>query len=118
MRLSVPPPTRLRSHLERWRFPLAVWLLSRIFFLEAGALAARFARPADPATTYPGPPETLGYWAHWDGAWYISIARHGYEHTQWPASAAFFPAYPELLRGAIWVAGGAATAGIAVSSRT
>ena len=52
-------------------------------------------------------------WANWDGAWYISIASHGYHQ---PQSWAFFPFYPSLLRGtAALTDGDYVLAGVAVS---
>lgn len=44
---------------------------------------------------------------HWDAAWYLDIARHGYDHAIRPAAPgavqhytnlAFFPVYPALIR--------------------
>lgn len=40
-------------------------------------------------------------WSRWDGGWYYSIAKHGYNFTPGqPSNAAFFPLYPMLMRGA------------------
>ncbi|MEV6008897.1 hypothetical protein AB0M29_19015 [Streptomyces sp. NPDC051976] len=46
---------------------------------------------------------------HWDAAWYVGIAQHGYDHSFHPPTAAghpsprsnlaFFPVYPALVRG-------------------
>src|SRR4051794_1894803 len=38
-------------------------------------------------------------WMHWDGAWYSSIAEHGYTYRpNEMSSVAFFPAYPLAMR--------------------
>lgn len=42
-------------------------------------------------------------WTHWDGAWFLRIASNGYTR---PASPAFFPLYPLLVRGLGFVFGG------------
>src|SRR5437764_14120759 len=100
--------------MTRWRFPLLVWFLSRAFFLEVGAIGAHYVTPATPAAERE-PPGVLGYWAHWDGAWYSSIATHGYHGTRWPSSTAFFPVYPGLVKFGTWVGGGAALWGVLIS---
>ncbi len=61
-----------------WPFVLTVFAASRILFLAAGALAAAYLPQADPAGEPLEPPGFLGYWAHWDGAWYSEIATEGY----------------------------------------
>ena len=52
---------------------------------------------------------------HWDGGWYLDVARHGYDHTIAPTHAhghlhfpntAFFPLYPALIRISHAVLGG------------
>src|SRR5919198_5042596 len=80
-----------------WRFVTCTWLASRLLFLIAGALGAHFLSHAP--TGYPAePPGTFNYWAHWDGAWYSSIAKVGSFGTPWPSSALFRPSYPLVLR--------------------
>ncbi len=49
-------------------------------------------------------------WANWDGRWYLSIARLGYQGR--PLATAFFPGYPLLLA----MAGGSVAAGILIAS--
>lgn len=97
-----------------WTFVFCSWLASRLLFLASGALAAHFLSPAptgDPAQ----PPGVFSYWAHWDGAWYASIAKSGYAGRLWPASANFFPFYPMLLRLGTTVGPGAALVGVVIS---
>lgn len=45
----------------------------------------------------------LDPWQHWDGQWYLRIARSGYADD---GSAAFFPLYPALIRMLTPVTGG------------
>ncbi len=77
-------------------FVLVVFASSRLLFLGAGALAAAFLPWAEPAGDPLGPSGFLGYWAHWDGAWYAEISTDGYGERA-PASTAFFPLYPMLV---------------------
>ena len=56
----------------------------------------------------------MSYWAHWDGAWYTEIASEGYE-AHAPASYAFFPVFPMIVRVASALGGGPALWGILVS---
>jgi hypothetical protein len=81
---------------------IALVALSRALILEIGGLAFVVLPKAYPMTA-PGyiPPRggfwfnvLLAPWAHWDGYWYLSIARYGYAG---PQSAAFFPLYPLLV---------------------
>ena len=89
-----------------------MWGASRAFFLTVGALAAHFVSPARPGVV-PEPAGILNYWAHWDGAWYSHIATEGYDS---PASTAFFPLYPLLLRAGTMLGGGPAVWGVVISS--
>jgi hypothetical protein len=53
-------------------------------------------------------------WAHWDGVWFVRIAADGYPAH--PASPAFFPLYPLLVRAASMLTGGnLVIAGVLVS---
>jgi hypothetical protein len=97
-----------------WTFVSVVFLLSRLLFLGAGALAALLLPQADPAGDPLGPGGFLGYWANWDGAWYAEIATGGYGERA-PASTAFFPLYPVLLKLGTVVGGGPAPWGVGVS---
>lgn len=95
-------------------FVLAVFAASRALFLGAGALAAAFVADAEPAGDPLGPGGALGYWARWDGAWYSEIATEGYE-ARYPASTAFFPLYPLLIRLGTALGGGPALWGVLIS---
>ncbi|HET7480435.1 MAG TPA: mannosyltransferase family protein [Rubrobacteraceae bacterium] len=115
-RTSATRGTRARasSAAGDWPFVLAVFASSRAFFLLAGALAAYFLPWAEPAGSPLEPPGLLNYWAHWDGAWYSEIATDGYD-ARYPASTAFFPAYPMLLRLGSELGGGPALWGVLIS---
>ena len=85
-------------------FVLAVYAVSRLFYLVAGALFADYV-PAGPFhwRTPDVPLGTLNVWAHWDGVWYSQIAAEGYATR---ASTAFFPLYPLLVRSFAELFGG------------
>ncbi len=68
--------------------------------MVAGSLAAAYLPWARPGGYPLEPPGPLNYWAHWDGAWYSEIAVEGYGKMA-PASTAFFPLYPVLVRSGI-----------------
>jgi hypothetical protein len=106
---KVPSPFR-----ETWTFVLVVFGLSRLLFLGAGALAAAFLPQAEPAGDPLEPSGLLNYWAHWDGAWYSQIATDGYGERA-PASTAFFPLYPLLVRLGAAIGGGPALWGVLIS---
>src|SRR4028118_814088 len=98
------------SARSAWIFVFVVFFLSRLLFVGAGALAAASLPQADPAGDPLEPSGFLGYWAHWDGAWYAEIATEGYgERT--PASTAFFPLYPMLVKPGPVLGGGAGPRG-------
>ena len=97
-----------------WAFVLVVFFLSRLLFLGAGALAVLFLPQADPAGDPLGPGGFLGYWANWDGAWYAEVATGGYGERA-PASTAFFPLYPLLVKLGTVVGSGPAFWGVLVS---
>src|SRR5258708_16898277 len=68
-----------------------------------GALGDRLAAPA----------------ARWDAAWYLTIAKHGYQPgvaPQSPLRAGFFPLYPLLIRGLHQLGGPLLTAGTPLST--
>lgn len=95
-------------------FVLAVFAASRLLLMGAGALAAAFIADAEPAGDPLGPGGTLGYWARWDGAWYSEISTEGYD-ARYPASTAFFPLYPLLIRLGLLLGGGPALWGGLIS---
>lgn len=97
-----------------WAFVFVVFFLSRLLFLGVGALAVTLLPQADPAGDPLGPGGLLGHWAHWDGAWYAEIATGGYGERA-PASTAFFPLYPVLVKLGTAVGGGPALWGVLIS---
>jgi hypothetical protein len=102
------------SSREAWTFVLISFALSRLLFLGAGAIAASYLPQADPAGDPLEPPGLLNYWAHWDGAWYSQIATEGYGELA-PASTAFFPLYPMLIKLGTALGGGPALWGVMIS---
>ena len=106
--------TRSGGAASAWPFVLTVFAASRLLFLATGALAANFLPGAEPAGDPLEPPGFLSYWAHWDGAWYSEIATEGYG-ARAPASTAFFPLYPMLIRFGVGVGGEPAVWGVMVS---
>ncbi len=96
-------------------FVLVVYAASRLFYLLAGALLAGLLPAGGFYRLTPDVPlGTLNIWAHWDGVWYSQIATEGYgPHA--PASAAFFPLYPLLVRSFAEVFGGPLSLGAASS---
>ena len=109
-----PRSVKDASTRPAWTFVFVVFFLSRLLFVGAGALAAALLPQADPAGDPLGPAGFLGYWAHWDGAWYAEIATEGYGERA-PASTAFFPLYPMLVKLGTVLGGGPALWGVAVS---
>ena len=97
-----------------WPFVLTVFAFSRLLFLVTGALAVALLPDAEPAGDPLEPPGFLNYWAHWDGAWYSEIATEGYGARN-PASTAFFPLYPLLIRFGVGIVGGPAVWGVGIS---
>ncbi|CAN5761275.1 hypothetical protein BH24ACT18_BH24ACT18_21730 [soil metagenome] len=107
-------PRKSASDRSAWTFVFVVFMLSRLLFMGAGALAVALVPQADPAGDPLGPVGFLDYWAHWDGAWYAEIATEGYGERE-PASTAFFPLYPMLVKVGIFFGGGPAFWGVLVS---
>jgi len=106
--------TKESSSWKAWTFVLVSFVLSRLLFLGVGALAAAYLPQADPAGDPLEPPGFLSYWAHWDGAWYLDIVTGGYGDLA-PASTAFFPLYPMLVRLGMVYGGGPALWGVLIS---
>src|SRR4051812_31453590 len=86
---------RVRTIGATWRWVLGVWLASRVAFLVAGGIGTAIVRHAGHFGVAKGPGGTFGYWANWDGAWFVGIATHGYGSA---SATAFFPLYPLLIR--------------------
>ena len=98
-----------------WRravgYGLAAYLVSRLCVLAgAGVRAAQLAVDAN-LEGQPRPENAVSSIAEvltsWDGRWYLELIRHGYPrhippditYEQTEARAAFFPAYPAIVRG-------------------
>jgi len=90
---------------------LLVWAAGVLAVLVAGV--SQRAADFDPAgllRPYGEPLDTLiAPGARWDSVWYLSVAHHGYGSD--PATPAFFPLYPLILRAL----GSDVVAGLAVS---
>jgi Mannosyltransferase (PIG-V) len=106
--------TKEYSNREAWTFVLISFALSRLLFLGVGALSAAYVPQADPGGDPLEQPGSLSYWAHWDGAWFSEIATGGYSELD-PASTAFFPLYPMLVRLGMVFGGGPALWGVVIS---
>jgi mannosyltransferase PIG-V len=106
--------TKESTNREAWTFVLTSFALSRLLFIGAGAWAAAYVPQADPAGAPLEPPGFLSYWAHWDGAWFSEIATEGYGGLA-PASTAFFPLYPMLVKLGTVFGGGPAFWGVLIS---
>jgi len=88
------------------QFVLAVFAASRLLYLVSGALFARSVPVGSFDRLTPDVPfGTLSIWSHWDGVWYIQLAERGYGAAA-PASTAFFPLYPLLVRSFASLFGG------------
>jgi hypothetical protein len=83
-----------------------------IFIVGAAALRMLPSVELPGAPTAKALPAMLRPWVWWDGAWYLSIAQHGYWlDPQGQSSVAFFPLYPLLIKlGALIVRSEAAAA--------
>src|SRR5215218_2646275 len=108
-----------RPQESAWAFVLAVFGLSRLFFLCVGELAALFLPWATPPQVVVEP-GYLNYWTHWDGELYLKIATEGYGATEdydlgAPISTAFFPLYPLFVRAGISIGGRPALWGVLIS---
>ena len=95
-----------------FRFVVAVWALSRLFFFVVGALGHAHLTQASPGGFPREPSGAFNYWANWDGGWYTTIAREGYFNA---ASTSFFPLYPIAIWLGTRLGGGTAIWGIAIS---
>jgi Mannosyltransferase (PIG-V) len=96
-----------------WPFVLLTFGVSRLFFSLVGTLASS-RLPWVPPSPVSAPPGYLGYWAHWDGAWYSAIATEGYGFRA-PESTTFFPLYPMLMWVGTTIGGGPALWGVLLS---
>ena len=72
-------------------FVLAVYAISRIFYLISGFLLAKFVPTSShQLTTTDVPPGTLNIWSYWDGEHYVALALNGYFQAPRYISPAFF----------------------------
>jgi hypothetical protein len=82
----------------------AIWIVALLGY----TLIYPHRNPAADAVSHAPIQHDLGWatdlWAHWDGAWYLTIAEHGYASNA--GTAAFFPLYPGVLAVAGRVLGG------------
>ena len=91
---------RLRRDRPRsWLTPLSqgtsCWLATRIALAVCSLVAVVLLEPRSPGAGRPFDPLSLIVsWGNWDGAWYMGIARGGYN----PVASAFFPFFPLLIR--------------------
>ena len=93
----VRPRGRVRSFLYDYRYPLGVFLLSRLLVFGVVWAVGWVHRPKG---RWQWGDVFLSPFSAWDSQWYLRIAQHGYDpliaHGDSPA---FFPLYPLLLRG-------------------
>jgi Gpi18-like mannosyltransferase len=83
-----------------WRVPLVIGLVSRAW---GSLLVVGFGTAAWPILVSP---PAAGPATMWDGAWYLEIARFGYHAAPFAGGfhdIAFWPAWPTLLRGLLWL---------------
>lgn len=86
--------TELFINVKSYRFPIAIFVISRLVILIGFFLAASiFVRDQPVADVF------HQLWLRWDGGWYLHIAAQGYQYTpDVQSSVAFFPLLPILIR--------------------
>jgi len=95
---------------SRVRYVLAVYALSRAFYLIAGSMLARVVPTASfQRLTLDVPAGSMSIWSHWDGEQYVGLALRGYLQPPSNVSPAFFPMYPLLIRSFSELFGGPLT---------
>lgn len=123
----VNPKLKRKLWVNKLRFVIAMWLLSRLVILVVMQLAApllpfpptNFNEPL-PLNFVPNFVPKIGQelFIHWDGAWYRKIATLGYDYAddqQWH-SVAFFPLFPLISRGVMCLGLPFEVAGILVNN--
>ena len=100
----------------------AAFVSGRLVTIVAGLIAWAGWRIPPPTGRWPSSDHTVlihgvlarlfDPWVAWDGLWYTSIAKLGYQSPQSPA---FFPAYPYVIRGVALVTRSTLVAGVLVS---
>jgi hypothetical protein len=88
-------------------FVLAVFALSRAFYLVVGLVLAKVVPVGGlQRVTADVPSGRMNLWSHWDGEHYVALAMNGYLDPPTNVSPAFFPLYPLLMRGFSELVGG------------
>ena len=88
-------------------FVLAVYAVSRLFYLISGSLLAYVVPTSSfQRVTLDVPSGSMNIWSHWDGEHYVALAMGGYLHPPDNVSPAFFPLYPLLMRSFAELFGG------------
>jgi hypothetical protein len=100
---SAPPAAagRLGALLAGWWWsPVIIFLATRVLLFWLAYLSdLMFASDAGSAYFRLEPDRLwLDVWLRWDSAWYLGIARNGYEFFGNAGSVAFFPVYPLAIR--------------------
>jgi hypothetical protein len=102
--LAEPPQPAQRGVHHRYRYPLAVWAMSRVgVYLVLAMQAWTSRRPRGSGFSFHAFYSSLG---DWDATWYRWIAVHGYDPSIGHGNtAAFFPLYPLTWRPLTWLPG-------------
>ena len=88
-------------------FVLAVYAVSRMFYLISGSILARVVPTSSfQRVTQDVPFGSMNLWSHWDGEHYVMLAMSGYLNPPENVSPAFFPLYPLLARSSALLLGG------------
>lgn len=99
-----------------WSRPFWTLVSIRVAFWLGAALALLWAplqREFPPFAAYEARSDLLFLtFAQWDSGWFLRIADHGYDI---PATSAFFPAYPLVVRAVASVVGSSVVAAVLVS---
>ncbi len=103
----MPEPKEEVRPLSGVGFVLAVFALSRVFYLVVGLVLAQVVPIGGLQRTAADMPSgRMNLWSHWDGEHYVALALHGYLNPPTNVSPAFFPLYPLLMRGFAALVGG------------
>lgn len=93
--------------LARFRFPIEVFVVTRIIFLVLAALSYGAPMQDDADTSV---------WSRWDGGWYYTIAADGYWYlAEEQSNIAFFPVLPLLMRTVGFMTGDIISAGVLIT---
>lgn len=98
-RLPAPTPLRQAQRALPWRavlfYATALWVATRFAYALLTCYFPLVAGDTSPSQTTTPLSVLVRLWTHWDGQWYIAIARRGY----WASTpTAFFPLYPGAIR--------------------